>query len=190
MNHVDATCPDSFFEDSVMKVNYVPVDTTYELCRSNTNSPCEEEDVTNYYCKETPDNQDVPAPKRQRVDLSNQRTSKSAISYICRIHPKQGMLLLEKCVEFGVPAGPLYGQLKAGKDITLPDGKVVYAKDVRSPDDPGPVFLVVECPSEAYLENFVNNSELAKLQAAKGAAELDSPQVVVHFTPMEVKSSF
>lgn len=127
-----------------------------------------------------------PAPKRTRVDLTSQRSSKSAMSYICRVHPKQGTLLAEKCVEFGVPPGPLYGQLKAGKDITLPDGKVVLAKDVRSPDDPGPVFLVVECPSEAFLENVINNTELSKFQAANGASELDSPQVVVHFTPIEV----
>lgn len=89
-------------------------------------------------------------------------------------------------MEFGVQPGPLYGQLKAGNDVTLPNGKVVLAKDVRSPDDPGPVFLVVECPSEAYLESFVNNSELANFQASNGASELDSPQVVVHFTPMQV----
>lgn len=80
----------------------------------------------------------------------------------------------------------MYGQLKAGKNVTLPNGKVILASDVRTPDDPGPVFLVVECPNESYLENFVSEQKFKKLQARKGANELDSPQVIVHFTPIEV----
>ena len=37
----------------------------------------------------------------------------------------------------GVPAGPLYGQLKAGKDIVLEDGKVISAADAVGPPIPG-----------------------------------------------------
>lgn len=133
--------------------------------------------------------EDVPAAKRTRVDEQTKEInpcSKAALSYICRLHPKQGMLMAEKCVEFGVTPGPLYGQLKAGKDVTLPNGKVVLASDVRTPDDPGPVFLVVECPNESFLENFVSEQKFRQLQARNGANELDSPRVVVHFTPIEV----
>ena len=97
--------------------------------------------------------------------------------------------MAQKCVDFGVPPGPLYGQLKAGQDITLPGGKIVLASDVRSPDDPGPVFLVVECPDESYLDNFVSEPQLRQLQKRNGASELDSPQIIVHFTPVEVKLS-
>lgn len=94
--------------------------------------------------------------------------------------------MTEKCIEFGVTPGPVYGQLKAGINVTLPNGKVVLASDVRTADDPGPVFLVVECPDESYLENFVSEQKFRQLQARNGAIELDSPQVVVHFTPIEV----
>lgn len=51
------------------------------------------------------------------------------------------MLLIEKCVDYGVPPGPLLGKLKSGQDVTLPNGKIVKAKDVRSVDCPGPVFI-------------------------------------------------
>lgn len=133
--------------------------------------------------------EDFPASKRVRIEGPTDAVnsaSKAALAYICRLHPKQGMLLAEKCVDFGVPPGPLYGQLKAGLDITLPNGKTVLAKDVRTPDDPGPTFLVVECPDESYLENFVSEPKFRPFQARNGATELDSPQVIVHFTPLEV----
>lgn len=61
--------------------------------------------------------------------------------YVCRLHARPGALSLEKCVERGVPPGPLLGQLKSGKDITLNDGTVVKSEDVCMPDDPGPVML-------------------------------------------------
>ncbi len=37
----------------------------------------------------------------------------------------------------GVPPGPLYGQLKAGIDIVLEDGKVISAADAVGPPTPG-----------------------------------------------------
>lgn len=52
-----------------------------------------------------------------------------------------GTLDLAKCVELGVKPGPLLGQLKAGADVLLPDGKLVQSKQVKTPDDPGPVFI-------------------------------------------------
>jgi len=40
-----------------------------------------------------------------------------------------------------VKPGPLLGVLKSGKDVILPDGTVIFSKDVKTPDDPGPVFI-------------------------------------------------
>lgn len=109
------------------------------------------------------------------------------MAYYCRLHPKPGTLLPERCFELGVPPGPLYGQLKNGQDVTLPDGRVVSAADVRTPDDPGPAFLVVECPDESYLDNLVSEPKLTRFHPGQeGFAPLDAPQVVVHFTPDEV----
>ena len=113
--------------------------------------------------------------------------SKAALAYYCRLHPKAGTLLPERCFELGVPPGPLYGQLKNGQDVTLPDGRVVLAADVRIPDDPGPAFLIVECPDESYLDNFVSEPKLCRLHPGQeGSDPLATPQVIVHFTSDEV----
>lgn len=41
----------------------------------------------------------------------------------------------------GVKAGPMLGQLKSGFDVVLPNGTLVLSSDVKTPDDPGPVFI-------------------------------------------------
>lgn len=33
------------------------------------------------------------------------------------------------------------GQLKNGQDVTLPDGTIVYSSEVKTPDEPGSVFI-------------------------------------------------
>lgn len=38
-------------------------------------------------------------------------------------------------------SGPLLGQLKGGKDITLADGTLVRSADVTEPDEVGAVFI-------------------------------------------------
>lgn len=81
-----------------------------------------------------------------------------SIAYICKLHPRPGALILEKCVDFGVPAGPLLGKLKNGEDVTLQSGVVVRSEDVREPDDPGPVFIGnlggVEFTRKSFLDMF------------------------------------
>lgn len=69
------------------------------------------------------------------------RMSHIAMSYVCRLKPKPGILDLNECVKYNVPPGPLLGQLKSGKDVILPDGREVKSSDVTSPEDPGPVFI-------------------------------------------------
>ena len=49
VSYVDATCPGSFFEDSVMKIEYVPIMSTNITRESDSVSPVGEEDSTNYY---------------------------------------------------------------------------------------------------------------------------------------------
>ncbi len=62
----------------------------------------------------------------------------SVTAYIVTVKSKPGRLLMGKCVEMGVPAGPLLGELKAGRDVTLEDGTVIKAADVLSASEETP----------------------------------------------------
>lgn len=98
--------------------------------------------------------------------------------------PRPGALCLEKCVENGVPPGPLLGQLKNGIDITLPNGKKIFANDVKAPDDPGPIFIIIDIPSTEFIPSLNDlKNVFAKYQ---GTAEEESACLVVHFTPQSV----
>ncbi len=44
-------------------------------------------------------------------------------------HDHQGELMVDKLREDQIPSGPVYGQLKAGKTVTLPDGRIVNGQD-------------------------------------------------------------
>ncbi|KRK98221.1 beta-lactamase superfamily hydrolase [Secundilactobacillus odoratitofui DSM 19909 = JCM 15043] len=44
-------------------------------------------------------------------------------------HDHQGELMVDQLRADNIPSGPVYGQLKAGKTVTLPDGRTVNGQD-------------------------------------------------------------
>ena len=60
-------------------------------------------------------------------------------------------LLALQAASLGVPRGPLYGKLVKGEEVTASSGRVVKPSDVMGPATPGPIVLIVDCPSAAFL---------------------------------------
>jgi len=54
---------------------------------------------------------------------------------------KTGRFLPQKALERGIPQGPLWRELKEGKDISLENGEVIYPSDVTEPAPP-PIKIV------------------------------------------------
>lgn len=104
--------------------------------------------------------------KKQRMSLNSCQSDMSLV-YICQPHPKPRSLSLEKCVDHGVPAGPLMGRLKDGQVVQLTNGKLVKPDDVLEPAEPSLPFIVVECPSMEYLSSLVTNTRLQQFQQKK-----------------------
>ncbi|GFT01312.1 zinc phosphodiesterase ELAC protein 2 [Trichonephila clavipes] len=127
--------------------------------------------------------------KSKKLKLSSsQSVNDVTIAFACKGHSRPGQLLFGKCADFGVPVGPLLGDLKSGKDVTLPSGKIVYSKDVVSPDQVCPFFLVVECPSEEFLDPFVNEKQFQEYQNNVSDSS-KTASLVVHFTPSKILRS-
>lgn len=108
-----------------------------------------------------------------------------AIAYICKLKPRPGALNLEKCVEHGVPPGPLLGLLKNGIDVTLDNGTVVKSQDVSEPNEKPLSFLFLDIPSKEFLYN-LNKHENLLLNTCVDKDNLPEMPLVIHFTPQEV----
>lgn len=68
------------------------------------------------------------APVRHRIE---------AFAYSLTEKPRPGRFDVEAARALGVPEGPLFGQLKGGKTVTLPDGRVIEAQGLVGPPRPG-----------------------------------------------------
>ena len=51
--------------------------------------------------------------------------------------PRSGAFDSEKARSLGISPGPLYGRLKAGETLTLPDGRIVAGESLVGPPHPG-----------------------------------------------------
>lgn len=212
----------TFWEDSVLRVNYVPlyknnvrpedtiiepiekqenwdeqkpksndkpVNALHEETDENLKSALPAKDETDYFgyenrnfnrkktmnvpTKQQPSNTDKP---HVQVNLKD-----SVMAFICKLRERAGTLDLSKCVDKGVKPGPLLGKLKNGIDVTLTDGTIVKAEDVRGPSYPGAVFIFIDIPDESYLTALTNCEDFKQHQ--KGAQkEEDVATLVVHFT--------
>ncbi|XP_056871053.1 zinc phosphodiesterase ELAC protein 2 isoform X2 [Takifugu flavidus] len=109
------------------------------------------------------------------------------VAFVCQLHPKKGNFLVPQARELGLPVGtaaigPLIAALKNGRSITY-EGREIRPEQVCTPTDPGPVFIIVECPSEAFVEAVCGEQQLSRYQT--GGSE-DAPALVVHVAPERV----
>ncbi|KAM9394197.1 zinc phosphodiesterase ELAC protein 2 [Pholidichthys leucotaenia] len=109
------------------------------------------------------------------------------IAFMCKLHPKKGSFLVAQAKELGLPVGtaaigPIVAALKSGKSI-VHAGKEIRPEQVCTPTDPGPVFLIVECPSEEFVDALCTNKQLQRCQTG---GEEDPAALVVHITPESV----
>lgn len=81
----------------------------------------------------------------------------TAFGYRVEEKDRPGRFDVEKAKELGIPSGPLYGKLKRGEQVTLPDGRVINGADLCGPNQTGR--KLVYCTDTVYCEGAV---ELAK----------------------------
>lgn len=168
------------YEDHVMSMTYVPLTSDLEddeVTEQTDVGEKQQEDEVDYYAHERGNTQST---FKASIPLGR-RTHKSVMCYVCRLRARPGALDIRACAARRVPPGPLLGLLKTGEDVRLSNGELVRSIDVRKPDEPGPVLLVVDCPHERYLDALLEDKTLRAHQASACRDE-DLAHLVVHFT--------
>ncbi|CAL7948908.1 unnamed protein product [Xylocopa violacea] len=173
------------YEDHIMSVSYVPLTKSLKNVEDNASNLTD----TKIYSTNVNGKRIVLNETEEKVRKEKEiKISPHVICYICKIHPKRGRLLIDKCIEFGIGPGPLLNLLKQGSDVIKKDGIIVRSKDVCEPDKPVTTFIVAECPTEEYLDSFVNHPEFLKYQQVAKSTEEKNEEVhcILHFTPEKI----
>ncbi|KAM6317397.1 zinc phosphodiesterase ELAC protein 2 [Podargus strigoides] len=115
------------------------------------------------------------------------RHSDLVMAFLCKIHPKKGKFLATKAQEMGLPVGtpaivPIITALKNGESITF-EGRELFPEELCTPTDPGPVFIVLECPHEGFVDAICENETFQSYQ--QGLPE-NQVALVIHMTPESV----
>ncbi|WP_204152307.1 ribonuclease Z [Leptolyngbya sp. CCY15150] len=76
-----------------------------------------------------------------------------AFGYRVAEKDRAGRFNVDRATALGIPSGPLYGKLKRGEWVTLPDGRQINGADLCGPTEIGRKF--VYCTDTIYCDNAV-----------------------------------
>jgi ribonuclease Z len=82
-----------------------------------------------------------------------------AYAYRVDRKPRAGRFVVERARALGIPPGPVYGDLKAGRSVTLADGRIINGASLCGPPQPG--CSLVYCTDTVFSE--------AAVELARGA---------------------
>ena len=107
----------------------------------------------------------------------------SVVAYSCKLADVSGKFLVEKAMELGIKPGPIYNVLQQGKSIITEEGVLVHPSQVMASENKGPTFLVVDCPTESFIDAVTSNKYLQP----EWFCELgQNVNLIVHITPLHI----
>ncbi|KAJ8440007.1 hypothetical protein Cgig2_020495 [Carnegiea gigantea] len=116
-----------------------------------------------------------------------------SVIYVCELPEIQGKFYPEKAQALGLNPGPKYKALQLNKSVKsdLLD-IMVEPSDVMDPPIPGPIVLLVDCPTLSHLENLLSVDSLNEYCTNFSDDRSENAKVVncvIHLSPSSVTSS-
>lgn len=84
-----------------------------------------------------------------------------AYAYRVDQKPRAGRFAVEQAQALGIPPGPIYAELKAGREVVLDDGRIINGASLCGPERPG--CSVVYCTDTVFSEAAVELAQGADL---------------------------
>ena len=85
----------------------------------------------------------------------------TAFGYRVMEKDRAGSFNVERAMQLGIPSGPIYGKLKRGEQVTLPDGRIINGADLCGPTEIGR--KIVYCTDTIYCDSAVELAQDADL---------------------------
>ncbi|KAK7402288.1 hypothetical protein VNO78_14435 [Psophocarpus tetragonolobus] len=114
-----------------------------------------------------------------------------SVVYVCELPEIKGKFDPEKAKAFGLKPGPKYRDLQLGNSVKSDHQNImVHPSDVLGPSVPGPIVLLVDCPTESHLEELLSVQSLTSYcdQTNNLPEAGKSVTCVIHLTPASVVS--
>ncbi|KAJ7963043.1 zinc phosphodiesterase ELAC protein 2-like [Quillaja saponaria] len=116
-----------------------------------------------------------------------------SVLYICELPEIKGRFYPEKAVALGLKRGPKYRELQLGNSVKSDYQNImVHPSDVMDPSVPGPIVLLVDCPTESHLEELLSVQSLSSFYADSTGNTPEGARTVtciIHLSPASVISS-
>ncbi|TKY48192.1 Zinc phosphodiesterase ELAC protein 2 [Spatholobus suberectus] len=130
---------------------------------------------------------DSPNGKRQPVA----KPGDMSVVYVCELPEIKGKFDPEKAKALGLKPGPKYRELQLGNSVKSDHQNImVHPSDVLGPSVPGPIVLLVDCPTESHLEALLSVQSITCYCDKTGNLPEAGKSVtcVIHLTPASVVS--
>ncbi|MED6204816.1 tRNAse Z trz4, mitochondrial [Stylosanthes scabra] len=109
-----------------------------------------------------------------------------SVVYICELPEINGKFDPDKAKALGLRPGPKYRQLQLGNPVQSDRQNItIHPSDVMGPSVPGPIVLLVDCPTESHLESLLSVQSLTNYYNQEGGKCVTC---VVHLSPASVVS--
>lgn len=117
------------------------------------------------------------------ADLEDKTSRNVSVVYICELPEVLGKFDTEKALAKGLKPGFKYGKLQRGECVMSDDGtQMVHPEDVLGPSSPGPIMILVDCPSLVYIPALTSASSIQSFYSGLGK----TVNCVVHLSPASV----
>ncbi|KAH6555276.1 hypothetical protein KP509_1Z268100 [Ceratopteris richardii] len=114
---------------------------------------------------------------------ASKESTRVSVLYICELAEVVGKFDPKKALAKGLKPGPKYGKLQRGESVLSDDGtQQVNPEEVLSPSSPGPIMMLVDCPSLHYL-NALNSTPRLQMYYSGSRKHVNC---IVHLSPPSV----
>ncbi|KAI3727245.1 hypothetical protein L1987_67057 [Smallanthus sonchifolius] len=118
------------------------------------------------------------------------KSSDISVVYMCELPEIRGKFDPEKARELGLRPGPKYRELQEGRSVRsdLQD-ILVHPDDVLGPSVPGPIVLLVDCPTHSHFQELLSAQSIVNYYADVSEEKRKIVNCVIHLSPSLVVSS-